>query len=537
MFFYFLLQLIPFVLVFYFYIKRKYSFWSDRKIQGPKPIFPFGYLLNRAINEPPDFEYDLAQKYGRIYGLYTGTLPTLTVNDADIIKNICIKDFQMFLNRRSLNSYHHLWNGNLFNAESESWKRVRTITSPAFTSGALRKMYPLMDRCIMKLVNYLDQQTIGVSGEEAVIDPKAVIIGFTIDVIACTSFATETDTNGDRTNANDPLLKHSETIFAFNGFKIAAVFALPRRVLNLLNITTWFDQNSFDYFINLTKQILQQRKLEEGTSTKRNDFVQLMVDSFVYDDALQNTDYSKLTASANEDFSETKSLETSDSFQPTKHKLSEDDIIAQSILFFAAGFETTASTLTNCLFELAKYPDVQNKLFEELNSNLADFLTDEAMTSQEYFEIVVNGSPYLDATIKETLRRYPPAIRIERRITSEKGYTISGVHLPKDTLIEISAYAVHHDSEYFPEPFVFKPERFLPENRQNLKPYSYIPFGQGPRNCIGMRFAYQEIKLFLAKVIRRYRFSTTPNTPQKLSFKPGSLLLNVKSFPLKVSRR
>ncbi len=89
---------------------------------------------------------------------------------------------------------------------------------------------------------------------------------------------------------------------------------------------------------------------------------------------------------------------------------------------------------------MAKYPDVQNKLFEELNSNLADFLTDEAMTSQEYFEIVVNGSPYLDATIKETLRRYPPAIRIERRITSEKGYTISGVHLPKDTLIEISAY-------------------------------------------------------------------------------------------------
>ena len=114
---------------------------------------------------------------------------------------------------------------------------------------------------------------------------------------------------------------------------------------------------------------------------------------------------------------------------------------------------------------------------------------------------------------------------------------MNGLQLEKGTLIEISTQVVHHDPEYYPDPFAFNPERFMPENKHNIVPYTYIPFGHGPRNCVGMRFAYQEIKLFLAKIIRRYRFATTPKTPSKLSFKPGSLLLNVKHFPLAVSKR
>lgn len=134
------------------------------------------------------------------------------------------------------------------------------------------------------------------------------------------------------------------------------MFALPRRLLNLLNITTWFDQKSFDYFISLTQRMLQQRKLEEGhNNKKRNDFLQLMIESYAYDDALKDTDYNKLTARKlkifnfrklillilniiadnTEDSVENNSIKTSNTFQITKHKLSEDDIIAQSILFFA----------------------------------------------------------------------------------------------------------------------------------------------------------------------------------------------------------
>src|SRR5699024_10074830 len=91
-------------------------------------------------------------------------------------------------------------------------------------------------------------------------------------------------------------------------------------------------------------------------------------------------------------------------------------------------------------------------------------------------------------------------------------YKLNGIQLEKDTHIDIAAYAVHHSAEYYPEPERFNPERFMPENKHLLVPYTYIPFGAGPRNCIGMRFAYQEIRLCLAKIIRDFRFSPAPDT-------------------------
>ena len=126
---------------------------------------------------------------------------------------------------------------------------------------------------------------------------------------------------------------------------------------------------------------------------------------------------------------------------------------------------------------------------------------------------------------------------MERQLVSKGEYKLAGIYIDEGTVVEVSAQAVHHDPEYYPEPFAFKPERFLPENKSKLVPYTYLPFGQGPRNCVGMRFAYQEMKLLLAKLIRRYRFSNSPNTPTKLSFNPGSLLLNVKPFPLICNKR
>ena len=124
-----------------------------------------------------------------------------------------------------------------------------------------------------------------------------------------------------------------------------------------------------------------------------------------------------------------------------------------------------------------------------------------------------------------------------RRVKDEAGYNLAGIHLPKDQAINISVYGVHHNPEYYPEPERFNPDRFMPENKQNLVPYTYLPFGAGPRNCIGMRFAYQELKLCLAKLITRYQFEATKDTPEKLTFKRASPILNTLTFPCKISKR
>ena len=154
---------------------------------------------------------------------------------------------------------------------------------------------------------------------------------------------------------------------------------------------------------------------------------------------------------------------------------------------------------------------------------------------EKFFDSILSSLPYLDAVIKETLRKYPPVIRLERRV-GEDNLKLGGIPVDKGVLIEIPTVAVHHNPEYYPDPSRFNPERFLPENKHLLVPYTYLTFGQGPRNCVGMRFAYQEIKLCLAKIITFYKFTPTTDTPVKLEF-PKLGLVSVKKFNLKVNKR
>ena len=136
--------------------------------------------------------------------------------------------------------------------------------------------------------------------------------------------------------------------------------------------------------------------------------------------------------------------------------------------------------------------------------------------------MVVNEIPYLEATIKETLRLYPPIAVLFRRVTKSDGYTLAGVHLPKDTLVEVSSYSVHHNPEYYPDPDRFNPDRFMPENRHRLVPYTYLPFGAGPRNCVGMRFAQNELRIGLANFVLNYKVSAEPNLKVRNDFEISS---------------
>src|SRR5207247_2048702 len=95
--------------------------------------------------------------------------------------------------------------------------------------------------------------------------------------------------------------------------------------------------------------------------------------------------------------------------------------------------------------------------------------------------------PYLDACISETLRKYPPVTRLEREANQNVTLGDPDIKLKKGHLVEIPIYAIQHSEEYFENAEQFIPERFLPENRYKIIPYTYMPFGTGPRNCIGMR--------------------------------------------------
>ena len=213
----------------------------------------------------------------------------------------------------------------------------------------------------------------------------------------------------------------------------------------------------------------------------------------------------------------------------TDKKLTVNEMIAQAIIFFVAGYDTTATTLTWCCYELALNPESQERLYGEIKS---------AMDSDGDFDYDrIAKLEYLDSVVCETLRMHNPATRLNRICLEDCKLTGTDIVVEKGLAIDISVHAIHHSEEYFTNPHKFDPERFMPENRHKIKPYTYLPFGAGPRGCIGMRFALMETKIALAYVISQFKLSKSPQTPVPPRTVSSLFLNSPKTLFLNIERR
>lgn len=151
------------------------------------------------------------------------------------------------------------------------------------------------------------------------------------------------------------------------------------------------------------------------------------------------------------------------------------------------------------LYQLAINPGIQQKLYDSLRASNFDY---ESICTNEY----------LDAVVSETLRMYPPLGILSREANEDYTLPETNITITKGMNIAIPVHSIHYDPENVESPDVFMPERFLSENRHKIKPYTYLPFGAGPRICIGMRFALLEAKLLIMKLVLKFRFSKCPKT-------------------------
>lgn len=164
-------------------------------------------------------------------------------------------------------------------------------------------------------------------------------------------------------------------------------------------------------------------------------------------------------------------------------KFSDEDLLAQCLLFFFAGFETVSVCLCFLTYELCMNPDVQSKLYEEIAS------VEEQLEGKPLDYDTLVHMKYLDMVVSETLRKWPPAPRTDRfcnadiDLRDESNNAV--MSLKKGDVLFIPIIGLHYDPENFPDPTEFRPERFSDENKHEIKPFTYLPFGVGPRNCIG----------------------------------------------------
>ncbi|EPY73033.1 cytochrome P450 3A12, partial [Camelus ferus] len=291
-------------------------------------------------------------------------------------------------------------------AKDEQWKRIRILLSPAFTSGKLKEMFPIIGQYGDVLVRNLRKEA--EKGKPVAL--KDIFGAYSMDVITSTAFGVNIDSLN---NPQDPFVENSKKLLRFD-------FLDPF----LLLIT-----------------------------------------------------------------------------------LSDLELVAQSIIFIFAGYETTSNSLSFIMYELAMHPDVQQQLQEEIDATFPNKAppTYDALVQMEYLDMVVN----------EILRLFSIAGRLER--ACKKDVEIKGVFIPKGTVVMVPVFALHRDPELWPEPEEFRPERFNKKNQDSINPYTYLPFGTGPRNCIGMRFAMMNMKLAIVRVLQNFSFKPCKETQVPLA--------------------
>ncbi|XP_065080036.1 probable cytochrome P450 6a14 [Ochlerotatus camptorhynchus] len=475
---------LPVLGLLYYYVRRKYCYWSDRNVTHVRGSLPMGSFnemgSKKHFTEVLESVYQRFKKSHAAIGMYLGIRPILIVNDLDLVKQILIKDFNNFRDRGMFfNERDDPLSAHLFSIEGERWRFLRNKLSPTFTSGKIKYMFLTIREIGEEFLASFDRY---VERKEPV-DVSILAQQFTCDVIGSCAFGLQCNA---LKNESSHLLDIGDRMF--NPKPLEMVW-----MLFLISFRDWavklgLKQTPADvtaYFVDVVQKTVDHR---EKNNVTRPDFLQLLMQ-------LKNRG----------------TIE--DDEEDSKDTITMNEVIAQAFLFFFAGFETSSRALSFALFELAHNPAVQDKAREEVQRVIAahdGHITYEAVKEMIYLEQIVN----------ETLRKHAPIGNLIRVANEAFQIPTQDLTIEKETLVMIPIHSIHHDPEIYPDPSRFDPDRFSAEAVSARHSHSFLPFGDGPRMCIGMRFALVEVQFGIAQLLSRLRFSVNGRTQLPLRYDP-----------------
>ncbi|XP_012528476.2 cytochrome P450 6k1-like isoform X2 [Monomorium pharaonis] len=481
--------------ILYLWMKWKHTYWQRRGVPTLPAHWFFGHfkdaiLLRKSAGEVLSKLHQQTMNKDAV-GIYILHKPFLLLKNPELIKQIMIRDFNVFPNHhfRATTNSDTMSKWTLFTITNPEWKYLRMKMSPVFTIGKLKSLFLLIQESGENMRNYLRDQI-----EEKIVPITVtdIFYKYTTNVVSSVAF-------GIRTNCfNTPppefyensrkavLLDYLRTIQIFFLFFLPNIGKYLRGAM-LGNYT--------DYFRKVFWDSMDNRSI---TKTKRGDLI---------DSLLQLK-----------------------SEKPDNSNIQYDGdvLFAQAAIFFVAGRETSIATMTCALFELAKQPDMQKRLREEILKEIQDAngLTYETIHNMKYLHQVIN----------ETLRLYPPAPILDRTPVSD--YTFSGtkITIEKETPVYVALRGIQTDPAYWQDPMRFDPERFSDKKKNEIVSCTFLPFGEGPRNCIGMRLGILQTAVGLIAVLRDYEIALNPSWKIPIdqrslfSMPPAGFLLNFKKI-------
>lgn len=436
--------------------RQKFSFWSNRGIPGPTPIPIFGNSLPMMFHSIGKIDQQHIHKYGKMYGTYEGSVPVLCLHDPALLHHVYNTNFPDFANQFSMNGHaiESFRATHIIFSSGEYWKNLRYTMTRAMANNSLKHSTDRIDnRDLIKDIRFKEGLVIGLAD---------LLKKYSINMVANVMFGLDFDLYNNpssekiiRATRNVTIALSPFIFLPYSKFWLASRIPLSMsKLIGLIPETT----DAVRYYKDMIEDALEKH-MGDDESLKRSDIIH----SFVH------------------------SMRTG--------ILTEEEVIVNSIMLISTLSNTMHETLCFMLYALAQNPEVQANVHREI-----DDLPDDASYED------LSQLKYLDAVFMETMRCYPPEARGHRVVTAENGTRIPGtnIHLPKDTIINISILALHFDPQYWKDPLIFNPDRFLPGCKEQLMDCTFMTFASGPRKCPGIVFGQIMVKKGIVPILREF---------------------------------
>uniref|UniRef100_A0A8D8HDK2 Cytochrome P450 9e2 n=1 Tax=Culex pipiens TaxID=7175 RepID=A0A8D8HDK2_CULPI len=513
------------IVLVYHYLVKKYHYFLSKPIPCVKPTILVG-TSGPLLFRKRDLATHMKVMYNafpdaKIIGMYDLTSPIYMLRDPDMIKKLAMKDFDHFTdhgpyltNGRTDDNAggDSLFGNSLFAMRGQKWRDMRATLSPAFTGSRMRPIFELVTKCGRSMATFFKEEAR--AGRKLEYEIKDTFQRYGNDVIATVAFGIEVDSMRDY---NNEFFEMATKMLSFSSWKMVPLMVIMRVLAALGQKTNmdFMDSKLSDHFKKMIRDNMKQREVNKIV---RNDMINILME--VRNGSLKHRQDEQDTKDAGFATVEESSV------GKTTHsrKWTDNELFAQCFLFFIAGFDTASTLMSFLAYELSVNPEIQERLHEEIRQ------TEDSLKTNPLSYEVLQKMQYLDQVVSEALRKWSPNMQLDRYCRKDYLYDDNAgtrFVIEQGHMVVIPVIAMHHDPQYFPEPERFDPERFSEENRSKINTGAYLPFGVGPRNCIGSRLALMEVKSIFYHLVRDFRLVLSEKTqiPLKMAKHPFALLV------------
>jgi cytochrome P450 len=415
---------------------------KGRKAPTPAEGLPFFGQVFEAWKDPLKLFMKSRAKYGRVVRLDFIWMRYLVVSSVEGAKHVLIDEHRKYRKSVNYDGLKFVLGQGLLTSEGDFWLKQRRLAQPAFHRDRISALAETM----LEATDDTVASWLRTGRESPSIDIHSEMMQLTLRIVVRTLFG------ADVANAKEIGAAVSVAIRWADEFAGAAI-RLPPHIPIPRNREFVKAKATLDA---LVQNIIDERR---GKTDERHDLLSMYMEA---EDA------------------------------DTGERMDDAQLRDEIMTLVVAGHETTANALAWAFYLLGQHPPAMRKLRAEIDTVLGD-----ATPTPEK----LRAMPTLTQTLDEVLRLYPPAWVVERQ--ANEADVVAGYRVEKDTVVGVSPYLIHRDPDYWENPEGFDPERFSPERSANRPKLAYVPFGAGPRFCIGNNFALMEAQLIVARILQR----------------------------------